>query len=61
VAQLRKLGYKAEVANNGAEAFEISGRLEFDVILGYSRIFMAKSTRMWGENVGDFERKEKSF
>jgi PAS domain S-box-containing protein len=33
VAQLRKLGYKAEVANNGAEAFEISGRLEFDVIL----------------------------
>jgi CheY-like chemotaxis protein/HPt (histidine-containing phosphotransfer) domain-containing protein len=32
-AQLRKLGYTAEVASNGMEAFEASGRSKFDVIL----------------------------
>jgi PAS domain S-box-containing protein len=32
-AQLRKLGYTAEVASNGLEAFEASGRSKFDVIL----------------------------
>jgi len=33
VAQLRKLGYTAEVASNGMEAFEAAGRSRFDVIL----------------------------
>jgi two-component system sensor histidine kinase/response regulator len=32
-AQLRKLGYTAEVASNGMEAFEAVGRTRFDVVL----------------------------
>lgn len=33
VAQLRKLGYAPDVANNGLEAFEAAKRTEYDVIL----------------------------